>query len=73
MTVNTVDDAIRELVRLNEINRDLVAVLKSLGRLHDGALCFCQVAIGNPMQRQHSQVCLFARATVLHAERKAEP
>jgi hypothetical protein len=70
---NTVDDALKALVRVTEINRDLVAVLKSLGRMHDGALCFCSVAAGGWRRNyQHSQVCLFARATVLQAERKAE-
>jgi hypothetical protein len=47
---------------------ELLDALKFLGHPHDGELCFCQVAIGNPMQTEHSRVCMNARAAIAKAE-----
>ena len=51
-----------DVVWLTDAVRDLRAVLLCLGRPYpQGALCFCDMAIGNPMYRVHTRACQQAR------------
>jgi hypothetical protein len=38
--------------------------------LQRGPGCFCEIAIGNPMMRDHSGPCLMAKAAIAKAEGK---
>lgn len=62
------DDARAEAnVRLIAAAPELLAALKLLAR-GNGQLCFCEMAIGNPMLKEHSRACVNARAAIQKAE-----
>jgi hypothetical protein len=47
---------------------DLLAALRGLGRTYNGSMCFCDMAIGSPMQQGHSFACIAARNAIMKAE-----
>lgn len=65
-TGGTADDPEGSLVpRVNEMRDDRDALLMALRTLQrDDTPCWCEMAIGNPMQRGHSVACTNARAAV---------
>ena len=54
--------------RLISAAPDLLDALREQGIPYDGSLCFCGVAIGNPMQGGHSKRCGNAQAAIAKAE-----
>ena len=43
----------------------LRGAIDELGRSADGRPCFCQMKVGNPMVREHSNGCSMARAAIM--------
>ena len=64
----TDDDMQKDNARLIAAAPDLLDALREQGIPYDGSLCFCGVAIGNPMQGGHSKRCGNAQAAIAKAE-----
>jgi hypothetical protein len=50
----------------------LYLALMGLARMYRGEPCFCGMAIGNPMYREHSRACAAAKAAMKEEESRGE-
>jgi hypothetical protein len=52
-----------------KLTKELYESLKKQGTIYpDGKLCFCQMAIGNPMVSSHSWICEISRSAIAEYE-----
>lgn len=58
----------RLIVKAVNCHDELVEALKQLNRSSDEKNCWCEMAIGNPMARNHSKGCLMAKEALSKAE-----